>query len=304
MIQTIMKHSKFSKARSRKEIKRVLVDLRTQSVNKDTKGKYKRQMKAMKLFLRDRGKSRMTVKRFEDFLVGLNQEGRAGSTAATYRSAWLFWREVRGKKAPSARRMKGVNRAIAGMRYRAGAAPGLPRGAMDSGQLKQLRFHATVNGFVEEADGFALAWYGMLRHTAFASLKFHDVRMRARKGPLLRLAKKKAFSAARCNTENLDHFVQVRNCKSLLKEICRGKRGADRLFPNWSKDRARDLIKEAAVVFGWDPTVDWDGMHCMRHGAAQEHKACSKDRVRSVMKRAVWASISSAARYRKPRGRV
>ena len=100
-----MVHSIFSRARSRKEVKRALVDLRTQSVNKDTVGKYKRQMSAMKLFLKDRGKTRMTVKRFEDFLVGLEEEGRAGGTAATYRSAWLFWREVRGKKAPSARRM-------------------------------------------------------------------------------------------------------------------------------------------------------------------------------------------------------
>ena len=167
----------------------------------------------------------MTVKMFKDFIVGLDSEGRAGSTAATYRSAWLFWREVRGKKVPSARRMKGVNRAIAEMRYRAGAAPGLPRGAMDSGQLKHLRFHAAVNGYVEEADGFAFAWYGMLRHGALAGLTVHDCRMKARKGPLLRLAKKKAFSATRCTSSNLDHFVQVRNCKSLLKDLCKGKRG-------------------------------------------------------------------------------
>ena len=277
--------------------------LRKQSVNKDTKGKYKRQMSCMKLFLRDRGKRTMTVKRFEDFVVGLDDEGRAGSTAATYRSAWLFWREVRGKKAPSARRMKGVNRAIAGMRYRAGAAPGLPRGAMDSGQLQQLRFHAAVNGCIEEADGFALAWYGMLRHSALTGLKVNDVRMLARKGPLLRLAKKKAFSAARCVTDNLDHFIQVRNCKSLLKDLCKGKRGTDPLFRGWSKDKARGLIKEAAVLFEWDPTVDWDGMHCMRHGAAQEAKACRTDPVQSVMRRAVWSAISSAARYRKLRGR-
>ena len=47
---------------------------------------------------------------------------------------------------------------------------------MDSGQLKQLQFHAAVNGFVEEADGFALAWHGMLRHTALTGLKVNDVR--------------------------------------------------------------------------------------------------------------------------------
>lgn len=148
----------FSAARSWRDVKRALVKLRVQFVDVQTKGKYKRQMKCMKGFLRDRGRRSMTVKMFEDFVVGLDSEGRAGSTAATYRSAWLFWREVRGKKVPSARRMKRLNRAIAGMRYRAGAAPGLPRGAMDSGQLKQLRFHAAVNGHVEEADGFALAW--------------------------------------------------------------------------------------------------------------------------------------------------
>ena len=83
-------------------------------------------MKIMERFLKDRRKKNMTVRRFEDFLVGMDEEGRAGSTAATYRSAWLFWREVRGKKVPSARRMRGVNRAIAGMRYRSGAAPGAP----------------------------------------------------------------------------------------------------------------------------------------------------------------------------------
>ena len=299
-----MVHSKFSGARSRKDVKRSLKGLRKQSVNGETRGKYKRQMKAMKLFLKDRGERKMTVRRFEDFIVGMDEEGRAGSTAATYRSAWLFWREVHGKKVPSARRMRGVNRAIAGMKYRSGAAPGLPRGAMDSGQLKQLRFHAAVNGHLVEADGFALAWHGMLRHGALTGLKVHDVRMGARRGPLLRLAGKKAFSAARCTSDNLDHFVQVRNCKSLLKQVCHGKSGNDLVFRGWSKDRARALIREAAVIFKWDDTVKWDGMHCMRHGAAQEQKACNEDRVQSVMRKAVWSAVSSAARYRKPRGRM
>ena len=121
---------------------------------------------------------------------------------------------------------------------------------------------------------------------------------------MLRLARKKAFSAARCTTSNLDHFVQVRNCKPILKHLCRGKRGSDLLFRGWSKDKARDLIKEAAIVFHWDKTVKWDGMHCMRHGAAQEAKACDEDPVQSVMRKAVWAAVSSAARYKKHRGRA
>ena len=144
----------------------------------------------------------------------------------------------------------------------------------------------------------------MLRHGALAGLTVRDCRMKASKGPLLRLARKKAFSATRCTSSNLDHFVQVKNCKSLLKDLCKGKRGTDLLFKGWSKDRARGLIREASVLFEWDPTVDWDGMHCMRHGAAQEEKACRSDPVQSVMRRAVWSAVSSAARYRKLRGRM
>ena len=140
----------------------------------------------------------------------------------------------------------------------------------------------------------------MLRHGALAGLTVRDCRMKASKGPLLRLARKKAFSATRCTSSNLDHFVQVKNCKS-LKDLCKGKRGTDLLFKGWSKDRGRGLIREASVLFEWDPTVDWDGMHCMRHGAAQEEKVCT---VQSVMRRAVWSAVSSAARYRKLRGRM
>ena len=143
----------------------------------------------------------------------------------------------------------------------------------------------------------------MLRHGALAGLTVRDCRMKASKGPLLRLARKKAFSATRCTSSNLDHFVQVKNCKSLPKDLCKGKRGTDLLYNGWSKDRARGLIREASVLFEWDPTVDWDGMHCMRHGAAQEPKACRYDPVQSVMRRAVWSAVSSAARYRKSHGR-
>jgi len=289
--------------RTHHNISRVLKKAGKESVAGSTLKKYTIQKKVMDRFLRKRGWSVMTAARFEDFLVGMILAGRAGRTAATYRAAWLFHRELNGYDPPRARKMRRINRAIAGMTYKAGAAPSLPRGALDSGMLKQLRFHARVNGMKAEADGFALTWYGMLRHNQLCGLRKWDVRFHARKGPLLALGRKKAFSATRMKVENLDHFKAVPNCRALLKSLCKGKKGRDLLFPNWSKGRARALIREAAAIFDWDTTVKWDGVHTFRHGAAQEWRAVKGDRVSSIMRRATWDSCKTAALYGKPRGR-
>jgi len=245
----------------------------------------------------------MTSRRFEDFLAGMIVAKRAGRTASTYLSAWNFWREVDGLPPPSSRRLRHIRRVIDGMKYKGGKLNGLPRGALDSGMLRQLRWHCRVNGLYEYADGFALIWYGMLRHNEIVLLRKCDARMHAKRGPLLALGKKKSFCAKRCSWKYLDHFKAVPNCRSLLRHVCEGKRPAGKLFPSWSKHTARTLIKEASRLFGWDPTVRWDGVHCMRHGAAQEWAAVKGDKVRSIMRRATWDSCQSAALYGKPRGR-
>ena len=103
----------------------------------------------------------------------------------------------------------------------------------------------------------------------------------------------------------MGHFKDVGNLKSLLQHLKAGKHGADLIFPNWCEARARDLIKEAAIVFGWDPLVKWDGVHCFRHGATQEAAASLKifkDPVRSVMRRATWSSVGTMRGYKKKRG--
>jgi len=257
----------------------------------------------MERFLAKRGWSTMTTRRFEDFLAGMILAKRKGRTAATYVSAWKFWREVDGLPPPGVRKMRQIRRVINGMQYKGGKAPGLARGALDSGMLKQLRWHCQVNGLAEMADGFALIWYGMMRHNQLLELRRCDARMGAKKGPLLALGRKKAFCAKRCKWQYLSHFKAVPNCRSLLKTVCRGKRPGDKMFPNWSKSLARALIRETARLFGWDPTVKWDGVHCMRHGAAQEWAAVKGDRVRSIMRRATWESCKTAALYGKLRGR-
>lgn len=288
--------------RSRKEVKAILRSRARQSVNSGTKRKYEVQRQVMKRFLRKRGWQKMTASRFEDFLAGLILNKRSGGTAKTYRSAWLFWRELDGLSYPSESKLRRISRVVKGMTYRAGKAPGITRGALDSGMLKQLRYHCEINGLRMYADGFALTWYGFLRHGQTAGLRRCDVRRGVRKGPLLALGKKKSFCAARCTWQQLSHFKAVPNCRSILKSLCKGKSSQDPLFPGWNKHLARSLVREASRVFGWDPTVKWDGVHCFRHGASQEWAVVKKDKVRSMMRRATWESCRTAARYGRPRG--
>jgi len=290
--------------RSRRDIKKLLRAEAKKSVAKNTQKKYKIQRGVMKRFLRKRGWSVMTSRRFEDFLAGIIVAKRAGRTASGYLAAWLFWREVEGLPEPNQKKLTKIRRVIKGMTYKGGKAPGLPRGALDSGMLKQLRWHCRFHGLHEMADGFALVWYGMLRHSQVTGLRKCDVRFHCAKGPLLALGRKKAFCATRCTWRYLDHFKEVANCRSLLKSACRGKGATDYLFPSWRKGLARALVKEAARLFGWDPSVKWDGVHCMRHGAAQEWAAVKNDRVRSIMRRATWDSCRSAALYGKLRGNI
>jgi len=293
---------KFLESRAKEMVQQRLKELRAQKVKTKTRAQYLRELAKQDEFLAARAVAKMDVEMFGDFIVGLDDDGLSGSTAAHHLSAWLHRLTVEGKPLPTEEKLKPLYDAIQGMRYRAGKCPGIKRGAMDSGQLAQLRFHCAVNGFLMEADAFAAMWYGMVRHTAAMETSVHDIRMYAAKGPLWHLSMKKAMAATRMKTENMSHFKEVHNLRSLFKHLTKGKRPEDRLFPGWSQSRARALIREAAFVFGWDPTVKWDGPHTMRNGAAQEVRACLQDKVGSIMKRAVWGVCSSAARYRKLRG--
>jgi hypothetical protein len=40
-----------------------------------------------------------------------------------------------------------------------------------------------------------------------------------------------------------------------------------RLFPDYDGREVGHIIKRAAAKFGWDPSVKWDGGHCVRHGS-------------------------------------
>ena len=115
--------AKAVKRPSRKSVIATMRRLCRDSVRPETDAKYGNAIKRMRTFLSERGLRKMGVREFEEFLADLVAKKRAGSTAAGYRAAWLFWRETRGKKPPAKRRMRRVNRAISGMRYKGGKPP-------------------------------------------------------------------------------------------------------------------------------------------------------------------------------------
>jgi hypothetical protein len=45
------------------------------------------------------------------------------------------------------------------------------------------------------------------------------------------------------------------------------------MFPGFDTDRANAKIREAAIVFGWPAELDFDGIHCLRHGGSQAVRA-------------------------------
>ena len=298
------KSAKISQAERRSYVKKTMAGYKRDRVKKETDKKYRREIARQRTFLRERGWHKMTRSRFEEFIVVMVEEHKlSGGTMAHHRSAWLRDRMLHGKRRPSQRSMEGINAAIEGIRYKAGECPGIPRGAMDSGMLMQLRYHCVVNGLVMEADGFAACWYGMVRHGVMKTAVVGDIRRWAAKGPLWHCPRKKALNCKTIKSENLSHFKEVSNLAPLFKVLTKGKRSHEKLFPNWCPDRARQLIREAADVFDWDKSVDWSGPHAMRNGASQEGRATLTDEVGSVMKRAVWSAVSTFARYSKLRGR-
>lgn len=153
-----------TRQRSREEVKERMKGLRKKNVLKKTLDQYSRERAKQEKFLNTRGATAMTVELFEDFVCGLDEEGLSGGTANHHLSAWKHMLTVNGQPHPTEAELKPIMDAIDGMRYEAGECPGLPRGAMDSGMLAQLRYHhCGVNGLVLYADGFAAIRHGMIR---------------------------------------------------------------------------------------------------------------------------------------------
>jgi hypothetical protein len=47
----------------------------------------------------------------------------------------------------------------------------------------------------------------------------------------------------------------------------------DYLFPSHPACEISQFIKKAAIDFGWDPRLKWDGSHCLRHGSIVSARA-------------------------------
>jgi hypothetical protein len=267
------------------------------STAKSTTGKYIHEISVMTDFMGYHGLELMAARDFEKFVASMHLVGYAGRTIATYRSAWSWWYDRDELPFPTEHELRRVSRMIKGATYMAGEVPGVPRGCLDSGQLLQLRTYCVMADCGMYAEGFAVMWYGMFRHGAIQDLRVHEVRMDAMKGPLVFQERRKPCKGGSCGPAMLGHFKPLDNLETILRHLTEGRDGEELVFPGWDQATARAIIREAAAKYGWDTTVNWDGPHCMRYGAAAEARTLEDD-VRPFMLRAAWLGSRTVRTYR------
>ena len=187
-----------------------------------------------------------------------------------------------------------------GLIYNSGETTGRPRGALDSGKLRELITYVAGNEDLQNA--FRLAWLALLRVGELAALTVEDVNLAAPVA-LLTIRNPKADRAR----HRVKH--QLRPCEEarhLLVHLTRNRSHGEKLLPNFTAASAREAIRQCAAHYHWPDEVLWDGPHTLRHGAAEELEVIHLRQYRWLT-RGGWSlkSASSLARYRgQKRGRT
>ena len=160
-----------------------------------------------------------------------------------------------------------------------------PRGSITFDQLTQLTEYCREAEELEYARGFAIAYFGLLRHSEMALLRRDDVetetatlRVRGGKG--------------RLHYEvDIVLVPEVQHLLTYLKNV-----GTTvLLLPYWNKVKANALICAAAAHFKWNKRQSWS-FHCLRHGGAG-HLTRQGSELSTRLLRGRWMSAFSAEAY-------
>ena len=135
------------------------------------------------------------------------------------------------------------------------------------GALSETKLQALVEWLLEQkehdyARGMVVTFYGLLRHSDLIRLRPSDVEF-GENEVLLSIIGGKGRGK-----EHVDEVRATEARKTLQAAVeSAAMRFARSLFPDWSKERANELIRTFAVKAGWDPLLKWT-MHSLRHGFA------------------------------------
>ena len=217
-------------------------------------------------------------------------------------NAFRFYRKVMGMyplQAHEVRDLKDVAVGIAVIKLVAGEQKE-PRGAMNLTMLRQLVGLARQLNEHRLMRGFIVAWSGALRHNELMKLKLRQVRFETEGSaslriPMKRTMKQRVFRRGcgyHVRPVTLDIAVAI-----LKSEKKRGGDGCRLLFAGWDAKAANELIHRAARVFEWDEDYTWDGLHTLRHGAAEEAAERVAKMTRAVQVTGGWNSVGAPVHY-------
>jgi len=157
---------------------------------------------------------------------------------------------------------QGLVVAIKGYKYR-DKQTRPPRGAILTSMLRQLEHRYPLLAAVADTT-----FYCVLRRKQVERMLAGDVQ-EGSEGRLILTVRAEKRANARNNVQMVTRKeIVLPEAKLLLRNLVRGLKPRQRVFPNFSAEALDHAISECATHFGWPADLVYDGMHYLRHGGA------------------------------------
>lgn len=197
---------------------------------------------------------------FVRFLHACRKQGAAGSTLSGYRAA-VLWAQ-RAFDTPQWAANDVLVRAIKGYKY-ADKLSRKPRGAILTPMLVQLETR-----YPHLAVPAALVYYCVLRRKQAERALVGDAQFMP-DGRVVLTVRAEKRSNANNNVQTVTRKeVVLPEGQAILRALVKGRKPGEKMLPGFKADVLDRAIAETALAMGWPTDLEYDGMHCLRHGGA------------------------------------
>ena len=234
------------------------------TVLSDTKKKYTSAFRRFVVFL-IREKRPMNLDSFEAFLHACRAQGAKGPTLEGYRAGLLLIQRAHGlpQFAEDAR----LRRALKGFSY-ADKLLAVPRGSITEAMLRQFW---TIHPKLALTTG--VIFYAVLRSGQAARYRAGDLVIDPDGRATLTVRTDKRRKAGNTVEETTTKEIVAPAAKALLIAAARGKPHGALCFPRYDERAMSEAIRAASATCGWPAGLEYDGVHCLRHGGSQHVRA-------------------------------
>lgn len=211
----------------------------------------------------------LTLDSFGRFLRSCRRQGARGSTLEGYRSGLLFVQRA-NNMSPFADAPLLI-RAIKGYRY-VDRRTTAPRGAITLTMLAQLCIFDPLY-----ALEYTTIFHLVIRATQALLLQGGDGELTPEGAFVLTVRSDKRMNARNRRQAVSTKEILPPDAKAIAVLATSLKPHGELVFPNFDPARASARIHAAAIALKWPAGLQFDGVHCLRHGGAQALKMfCTK----------------------------